>query len=68
MLNLFRKRSALDVIDAIEQTQAVIEFDLDGNIIRANKMFLDLLGYSLDEIRGRHHSIFATPDYAQSPL
>lgn len=62
MLNLFRKRSALDVIDAIEQTQAVIEFDLDGNIIRANKMFLDLLGYLLDEIRGRHHSIFATPD------
>ena len=66
MLNLFRKRSALDVIDAIEQTQAVIEFDIDGKIIRANKTFLDLMGYSLDEIRGRHHSIFATPDNARS--
>ncbi|WP_250132098.1 methyl-accepting chemotaxis protein [Stutzerimonas nitrititolerans] len=66
MLKLFRKRSSLDVIDAIEQTQAVIEFDLDGKIVRANKKFLDLLGYSLDEVRGRHHSIFATPDYAQS--
>jgi len=67
MLNLFRKRSALDVMDAIEQTQGVIEFDLDGKIIRANQKFLDLLGYSLDEARGRHHSIFATPDYARSP-
>lgn len=67
MLNLFRKRSALDVMDAIEQTQGVIEFDLDGKIIRANQKFLDLLGYSLDEVRGRHHSIFATPDYARSP-
>ena len=67
MLNLFRRRSALDVMDAIEQTQGVIEFDLDGKIIRANKNFLDLLGYSLDEVRGRHHSIFAIPDYARSP-
>ena len=67
MLNLFRKRSALDVMDAIEQTQGVIEFDLDGKIIRANQKFLDLLGYSLNEVRGRHHSIFATPDYARSP-
>ena len=67
MLNLFRRKSALDVIDAIEQTQAVIAFDLDGKIIRANKNFLDLLGYSLDEVRGRHHSIFVTSDYAQSP-
>lgn len=66
MLNLFRKKNALDVIEAIQQTQAVIEFDLQGKIIRANNNFLDLLGYSLDEVRGRHHTMFTPPDYAQS--
>ena len=66
MFNLFGKHQALDVIDAIEQTQAVIEFDLQGKIIRANKNFLDLMGYSLDEVRGRPHSLFTTPEHAQS--
>lgn len=66
MLNLFRKQHALDVIEAIEQTQAVIEFDLQGAVIRANTNFLDLLGYSLEEVRGRPHSMFTPPDYAQS--
>lgn len=66
MLNLFRKNRALDVIEAIEQTQAVIEFDLQGKILRANKNFLDLLGYCLEEVRGRPHSMFTTPEYANS--
>ncbi|MBR0831092.1 PAS domain-containing methyl-accepting chemotaxis protein [Bradyrhizobium manausense] len=43
---------------AISRAQAVIEFDLDGTVITANDNFLKALGYSLDEIRGKHHSQF----------
>lgn len=49
------------VLDALDRSNAVIEFELDGTIIEANKNFLDLLGYTLDEIKGKHHSIFVTP-------
>ncbi len=45
-------------IDAIGKSQAVIEFKLDGTIIRANENFLHALGYTLGEISGRHHSMF----------
>ena len=53
-------------IDAIGRSQAVIEFRLDGRIEWANENFLSVMGYSLREIQGRHHSIFADPVYAQS--
>jgi methyl-accepting chemotaxis protein len=58
-------------LDAIGKSQAVIEFNLDGTIITANDNFLAALGYSLGEIRGRHHSIFVdaadrdTPAYRE---
>ena len=45
-------------IEAIDKSQAVIEFDLDGTILKANDNFLTALGYRLDEIKGRHHSLF----------
>jgi methyl-accepting chemotaxis protein len=45
-------------IDAIGKSQAVIHFNLDGTIITANENFLKTLGYQLEEIRGRHHSMF----------
>ncbi|MEN3381870.1 MAG: methyl-accepting chemotaxis protein [Hyphomicrobiales bacterium] len=45
-------------LDAIGKSQAVIEFNLDGTIITANENFLQTLGYRLDEIQGRHHSLF----------
>ena len=45
-------------IEAIGKSQAVIEFNLDGTIITANENFLATLGYRLDEIQGRHHSMF----------
>jgi methyl-accepting chemotaxis protein len=48
-------------IAAIDRSQAVIEFNLDGTIITANQIFLNALGYSLDEIQGKHHSMFVTP-------
>jgi methyl-accepting chemotaxis protein len=53
-------------VAAIDRSQAMIEFQLDGTIITANKNFLDTVGYSLDEIVGRHHSIFVDPSYCRS--
>src|SRR5215469_10155899 len=53
-------------VEAIGRSQAVIEFNLDGTIITANDNFLNLLGYTLDEIKGRHHSMFVEPGYKDS--
>jgi methyl-accepting chemotaxis protein len=54
-------------IDAINKAQAVIEFSLDGKVLRANEGFLAALGYSENEIVGQHHSMFVEPSYRQSP-
>ncbi len=51
---------------AISKSQAVIEFNLDGTILTANDNFLNTLGYSLDEIKGKHHRIFCDAEYANS--
>lgn len=48
-------------IAAIGKAQAVIEFTVDGKVLTANDNFLRALGYSLDEIRNRHHSMFVDP-------
>ena len=49
-------------IAAISRSQAVIEFQPDGTIVTANKNFLDLMGYTLEEVKGKHHSIFVDPE------
>ncbi len=51
---------------AIGRTQAVIEFDLDGTIVRANDGFLAATGYALPEVQGQHHRMFVDPAYAAS--
>ncbi len=51
---------------AIHRSQAVIEFTLDGIILQANKNFLATLGYNLDEIQGKHHSMFVDEEYKRS--
>ncbi|MEH6525937.1 MAG: PAS domain-containing methyl-accepting chemotaxis protein [Sneathiella sp.] len=53
-------------IDAVNKSQAVISFNLDGTIIDANENFLSTLGYSIDEIRGEHHRKFVEPSFAGS--
>ncbi|RYY11830.1 MAG: PAS domain S-box protein [Alphaproteobacteria bacterium] len=55
-----KRRSAdtLSQIEAIDRSQGVIEFDLDGTILSANRNFLDVVGYSLEEVRGQHHRLF----------
>jgi methyl-accepting chemotaxis protein len=54
-------------IAAINRTQAVIAFTLDGTILDANANFLSTVGYRLDEIRGQHHRMFVEASYAASP-
>jgi len=54
-------------VQAIDRAQAVIEFDLDGTVITANENFLDIFGYGLDEIAGKHHRIFCDPGFAETP-
>ncbi|MFC5560473.1 PAS domain S-box protein [Methylobacterium aerolatum] len=51
---------------AIEASQAVIEFLPDGTILSANAAFLGLMGYTLDEVRARHHGLFVDPAYRDS--
>nr|WP_295886328.1 methyl-accepting chemotaxis protein [uncultured Devosia sp.] len=53
-------------LEAISNSQAIIEFNLDGTVIRANANFLSLLGYELAEIVGQHHRMFVEPAYAAS--
>ena len=53
-------------MEAINKSQAVIEFSLDGTIITANQNFLKLLGYSLEEVQGKHHRIFVDHETAAS--
>ena len=53
-------------IAAIGKSQAVIEFDLDGTVRTANANFLNALGYRIEEIEGKHHSLFVTPEFARS--
>ena len=59
-------RSQASQLAAIDRSQAMIMFSLDGKIEYANENFLRTLGYSLDEIKGQHHSMFVDPVYRQS--
>ncbi len=53
-------------VSAINRSQAVIEFALDGRILHANENFLSVMAYGLDEVCGQHHSLFVDPAYRQT--
>ena len=55
------------IVGAVDKAQAMIEFELDGTIVNANDNFLKTMGYTIDEIRGKHHRIFCEREYGQSP-
>jgi len=55
------------MIEAISRSQAVAEFALDGSVITANENFLRIFGYDVEEIVGRHHRMFCSQHYADSP-
>ena len=62
-----KAENALAQVAAINRSQAVIEFAMDGTILDANDNFLKAMGYSLDEVRGKHHRMFVAPADAESP-
>ena len=53
-------------LNAISRVQAVIEFTPAGEVITANELFLSVLGYRLEEVKGQHHRMFVGPAYLQS--
>ncbi|EAI8629133.1 PAS domain-containing protein [Campylobacter lari] len=55
-----------DILNAISKTMAMIEFQTDGTIINANENFLKTMNYSLNEIKGKHHSMFCLPEVVKS--
>jgi len=57
---------SLSKMNAIDRSQAVIEFNLDGTIRSANSNFLSVMGYDLSEVVGKHHRLFVDPEYAAS--
>ncbi|MGM4889508.1 methyl-accepting chemotaxis protein [Tardiphaga sp. 1201_B9_N1_1] len=59
-------REGLALAAAIKKSQAVIEFSADGTILGANQNFLSALGYTLEEIVGKNHSMFVTPEMKSS--
>ena len=54
------------MLEAVNRVQALIEFDLKGNILHANPLFLAAMGYRLEEIVGQNHRIFCSPEFAAS--
>lgn len=52
--------------DEINQSSAIIEFNIDGNVLSANQNFCNAIGYSENEIIGKHHRIFCDSIYAKS--
>lgn len=56
----------LGQLEAIGRSNAVIEFNMDGTVIQANDNFLKTLGYSIEEIKGRHHRMFVSTEYGNS--
>jgi methyl-accepting chemotaxis protein len=61
------KQDAAGQIEAIGKSLAVIEFEMDGTIITANHNFLSLMGYTLDDVKGKHHGIFVDEEFRRSP-
>ena len=64
-----RARSAefAGTVAAIDRSQAVVEFDMSGHLIRANDNYLQLMGYTMDELIGLPHRYFCLPEYVKSP-
>ena len=61
-----RDSEAKGKLEAIDRAMGAIEFNLDGTILHANLNFLSLVGYSLPEIKGKHHRLFCKPELSGS--
>ncbi|MGE8130292.1 methyl-accepting chemotaxis protein [Methylobacterium sp. NPDC080182] len=67
MFSALNVREAHAKLAALDRVQGVIEFDLAGRILSANRNFLDVVGYTLPEIVGQHHSMFMEPAQRDAP-
>lgn len=67
MLNNFKSSGAASILDALDRSLAIIEFDCKGNILTANENFCAAMGYGKNELAGQHHSMFVDPDHVSSP-
>jgi PAS domain S-box-containing protein len=64
------KKKEIDIknrMNAINTSNMVIEFDLDGKIMFANSLFCEKMGYEEKELKGKHHKIFVSKEYSKSP-
>ncbi|MFG6463896.1 methyl-accepting chemotaxis protein [Roseateles sp. DXS20W] len=61
------RQNSRGILAAIDRSYAYIEFDLDGQVLTANENLLAVMGYSLDEVKGRHHRMFCDSALAASP-
>ena len=66
MFRKTRQNDAQAKLNALDRSLATIEFSMDGIILDANENFLSVVGYSIEDIRGKHHRLFCDKDYAQS--
>ncbi|RYG60820.1 MAG: PAS domain S-box protein [Alphaproteobacteria bacterium] len=64
--NLLGRCESKALVASIDASQAVIHFDMDGNIVWANTNFLTTMSYTLSEVKGKHHRMFVDADYAES--
>ena len=62
-----RNKENAAFIDALLRSTAVIEFHTDGTVVTANDQFLRTMGYTAEQIRGKHHRVFCFPDEVASP-
>lgn len=60
------RQNAKGILDAINSSYAYIEFDLGGHVLHANENFLKTMGYSFDDIKGKHHRTFVDPAFSSS--
>ena len=62
------RQNARGILGAIDASYAYIEFDLGGHVLKANKNFLQTMGYQSDEIVGKHHRMFVNPVLSNGPV
>ncbi len=65
-MTIENSREHENMVNALKRSTAVIEFNMDGTIFNANERFLGGMGYSLEQIRGKHHRMFCTQEEANS--
>ncbi|MEP3435579.1 MAG: PAS domain-containing methyl-accepting chemotaxis protein [Hoeflea sp.] len=66
VLSLGLNSDSKAICESLSMSQAVIQFDLTGHVLTANENFCNVLGYTLAEIIGKHHSIFVDPEEVKS--